>query len=83
MKKENEKRILVIYGGVSCEHDISVITGVLALNCIDGKNFTPVPFYITENGCFTGDKLFDVGFYKNFTESGLTRCALFPRDRNL
>lgn len=83
MKSEKAKNVLVTFGGISCEHDISVITGVLALNCLNGEKYNPVPFYITENGCFTGDKLFDVSFYRNFTEKGLTRCAVFPSDGRL
>ncbi len=65
MEKNNAKKILVVFGGVSSERDISVITGVLTLNCIDRQKYIPVPLYVTDNACFTGDKLFDLSFYKS------------------
>ena len=33
------KNIAVFFGGQSVEHDISVITGVMAINCIDKEKF--------------------------------------------
>ena len=29
------ENVLVFFGGISCEHDISVITGVMSLNALD------------------------------------------------
>ena len=73
MKKSEEKRILVVFGGISCEHDISIITGVLTLNCLKGTKFKPVPVYLTDGGAYTGDALFDLSFYKNFDAKKLRR----------
>ncbi|MBP5307739.1 MAG: hypothetical protein J6Z34_01225 [Clostridia bacterium] len=83
MKKGNVKNVLFVFGGVSCERDISVITGVLALNCTDKNIYNPVPLYITENGCFTGDKLFDLSFYKARSLDGAEKAALLAGDGNL
>jgi len=71
------KRVLVLFGGESCEHDISIITGVLALNCIDKELYSPVPVYITEDGWYTGEELFDLAFYKRRDVKGLARVVPF------
>lgn len=71
------KNILVFYGGKSCEHDVSVITGVLTLNSIDKSLYNPVPVYVSRSGAwYTGNALFDVSFYKNFQEKPLKKVTL-------
>ena len=71
------KNILVFYGGKSCEHDVSVITGVLTLNSIDKNLYNPIPIYLSRLGVwYTGDALFDVSFYKNFQEKKLKKVTL-------
>ena len=40
--------IAVIFGGVSCEHDISIITGIQVINNLDKYNV--IPIYITKDG---------------------------------
>ena len=71
------KNILVFYGGKSCEHDVSVITGVLTLNSIDKTLYNPVPIYVSKKGeRYTGKELFDVSFYKNFQEKPLKKVTL-------
>ena len=60
------KNIAVFFGGVSVEHDISVITGVLTLNSLDKSIYNPVPIYIDRDGkWYTGESLFNVSNYKN------------------
>ena len=60
------KNIAVFFGGKSCEHDISVITGVLTLNSIDKTKFNAIPIYVDLDGCwYTGKTLNDVAIYKN------------------
>ena len=73
MKKSEDKKILVIFGGISCEHDISIITGVMTLNCLKGTRYSPVPVYLRDDGAYTGNALFDLSFYKNFDEKKLRR----------
>ncbi len=59
------KNVLVVFGGKSCEHEVSVITGVLTLNSIDKEKYNPVPVYIGSNGeWYTGEELCDISFYK-------------------
>lgn len=75
------KNILVFFGGRSTEHDVSIITGVLTLNSIDKTKFLPIPIYITKSGeWFTGDKLKNIEFFKNFNEKGLKKVRLGVSD---
>ena len=84
------KNVLVFFGGVSCEHDVSVITGVMALNAMDKSKYTAIPVYVSKDGVwFTGEKLKDLAFYKTLknkngaTNKYLTRCVLLPSDDKL
>lgn len=78
------KNILVFFGGKSCEHDISVITGVLTLNSIDKTIFNPYPVYISRGGeWYTGKELFDVSFYKNFSAKKLKKVTLISGESSL
>ncbi len=81
---EKLKNILVVFGGDSLEHDISIITGVLVANSISKDKFKPIPCYINKQGFwFIGEKLFDVGYYKNLNEKELKRVALFSGEKKL
>ncbi len=67
------KNIIIIFGGVSPEHDVSIITGCLVINSLDRQKFNPIPLYVTKSGqWFTGDKLKKLAFFKQFTQKGLT-----------
>jgi D-alanine-D-alanine ligase len=46
----DKKNILVIFGGRSVEHDISIITAQQVMNAIDLKNFNILPVYISIDG---------------------------------
>ncbi len=81
MKKQS-KSVLVVFGGRSSEHDVSVITGVLTLNCIDKERYDPIPLYINDEGWFTGKNLFDLsGFGKG--EPKAERVVILPGDTSL
>ena len=76
------KNILVFFGGVSCERDVSVITGVMTANCIDGKGYNAVPVYVDGRGEWHSDeKLKNLAFYGEKNES--RRVALVPGDDTL
>lgn len=60
------QNILVFFGGKSVEHDVSIITGVMALNTIKRSKYNAVPIYVDRQGKFyTGESLFDLSSYKN------------------
>jgi D-alanine-D-alanine ligase len=51
-------RVAVFFGGRSPEHDISVITGLQALEALDGDRFDSFPVYVAPDGkWFLGDAL--------------------------
>lgn len=60
------EKILVIYGGKSVEHDISIITALQAMNAIK-NDYEILPVYVSHEGEFlTGDNLQDVNIYSDF-----------------
>lgn len=61
-----KKNIIVLFGGESTEHDISIITGVQTLNNIDAYLFNIIPVYINKNGvAITSKKFFDINTFKS------------------
>ncbi|MBQ7373177.1 MAG: ATP-grasp domain-containing protein [Clostridia bacterium] len=78
------KNVLVFFGGQSCEHDVSVITGVMTLNAVDKSEYNPIPVFVSKSGeWFTGDNLRDLSIYKNLKTDGLKKCLLLPSDDRL
>ena len=70
------KNILVFFGGVSQESDVSVLTGVLTLNSLDKEQFNAIPVYIDKKGVwYTGEEMKKVGFFKNFNAKKAKRCV--------
>jgi len=48
--------VAVIFGGISPEHEVSVITGLQALENLDKEKFIGIPIYVSKKGeLFTGD----------------------------
>ena len=59
----------VIFGGRSVEHDVSIVTGLQWIENAS-QQYTIIPIYITRNGnWYTGDRLLDVDFLRNFDEN--------------
>ena len=77
------KNVLVFFGGVSCEHEVSVITGVMTANCLSGEaNVYPV-YIDTEGKWHTGEKLKDLSWYKTRDFSEVTPVSVFAGDNRL
>lgn len=53
--------IAVLFGGVSTEHEVSIITGVQILNVLDKSKYKVIPIYITKDGKWVKG---DESFYK-------------------
>ena len=69
-------RLGVIFGGVSVEHEVSVISALQAMQNIDTNRYDVIAIYITKDGeWYTGDMLkdgsivIDVGI--NNTDNGI------------
>ena len=68
------RNVAVFFGGKSCEHEISIVTGVMVLNLLDKTKYTVFPVYIDLQGrTYTSSSMFDVqifheGSRKNFQQ---------------
>lgn len=61
-----KKNVLIMFGGRSVEHEVSVITGLQVAENIDKEKYNVVPLFITKQGeWYTGDDLLDIKNYKN------------------
>lgn len=73
------KRVAVLFGGKSPEHDVSIVTGLQVLGAIDPELFSAFPVYVSTAGnWYVGEELRDRKFYvpgPNALE-GLTRVTL-------
>lgn len=72
-----QKNILVIFGGVSNENEISVITGTMAANVLKGAGYSVIPLYIAQNGKFYSDeKLADISGFSGDKYSSFPRAIV-------
>lgn len=73
----------VVFGGVSPEHEVSVITSLQAAAAMDRAAYTPVPVYIAKSGrWYTGAGLLDVERYRDLDAvvAGATEVTLQRRE---
>lgn len=60
------RKVVVLFGGTSCEREISILTGVLAMNLMDRERFDPVPVYFHSDGrAYSSPQMTSVDFFKN------------------
>lgn len=82
-----KEKIAVIFGGMSCEHDVSIITGMQACLALEKSvRYEVVPIYISHDGeFFTSDILKDVSMIKHFSEytSKFKKVCFMAGDNNL
>lgn len=74
---------VVVFGGKSCEHDISIVTGGQVISKLDEYLYKIIPIYIDKNGeWFAGDNLKDLD---NFPDNlgKLHKVAFVSKDNNL
>lgn len=63
----------LVFGGESCEHDISIITALSTYNAI--KNKIKITLIYMKNGSFyVGEKLSEINSYKHFSTRGLKKA---------
>lgn len=64
-----KRNLAVVFGGKSVEHDVSIITGQQLMDNADPDKYNVIPIYISRAGkWFTGLKLRDAGFMRDFDE---------------
>ena len=55
------KHLIVAFGGVSPEHEVSVLSAMQAIAALKHSGYTLIPLYISKAGkWFTGDDLLDL-----------------------
>lgn len=75
----------VIFGGVSVEHEISIISAVQAMNAIDTEKYDIVPIYIAKDRTwYTGKMLMDIDVYKDFEDlkKYATKVTMYKKDNS-
>ena len=80
------KKIGVVFGGRSVEHEVSVITGMQIIENIDKSKYEPVAIYITKEGKWlTGPGLLEFKNFKNNNFSDSKEVIMSTRygDKNL
>ena len=71
------RKVAVVFGGKSCENEISVLTGVFVLNLIDKAKYSTIPLYMhTDGGIYTSPKMTDVGVFRDKKYSCFQRVFL-------
>lgn len=62
-------RVGVLFGGVSVEHEISIISAVQAMQSMDTNKYEIIPIYMAKDRTwYTGKMLMDVEVYKDFED---------------
>ncbi|HEX7017408.1 MAG TPA: D-alanine--D-alanine ligase family protein [Patescibacteria group bacterium] len=76
----SKKNLAVFFGGISPEHEVSVITGIQLMKHVDKDKYNVVPVYIDKaGGWWSGEELTSVESYKNqnlFQPTGFTPFSL-------
>ncbi|MCL2751628.1 MAG: D-alanine--D-alanine ligase [Firmicutes bacterium] len=73
------ENIAVLFGGRSCEHDISVITAMQAIHALDKAKYSVIPVYIGIDGDFyTGAALLETAFYRKPIYKRLKKAYFCP-----
>lgn len=76
------KNLIIAFGGVSPEHEVSVLTAIQAISSMQKSEYNLVPLYITKSGKWlTGQELLELETYKDIPklEEVAIRCA-FVKD---
>lgn len=73
------KKVGIIFGGQSVEHEVSVITGMQIVENLDKSKYEAVPIYITKEGKWlTGPSLGDFKTYKEGNFKDAKQIILSP-----
>lgn len=65
-----EKKLAVLFGGRSVEHEISVITALQLIEAVDQSRYHITPVYLSQQGpWYTGEALLDKSFYRQLPAS--------------
>lgn len=65
-----KKNILVLYGGVSTEHEVSIVSALQVMHALKEAGNKVMPGYISKKGNWYlgNDRFFEPGFYRNLKQ---------------
>ena len=72
-------KLAVFFGGRSVEHDVSIVTGLQAIEHVNLEKYAVIPVYLARNGAwYIGEKLLDVSIFQEFEkhEAEVTQVRL-------
>jgi D-alanine-D-alanine ligase len=78
---KDKKRVAVLFGGRSSEHEISIITALQLIEAMDTLVYDVIPVYICQLGkWWTGNALLDSKFYLHFAaqKNRIQEVTLLP-----
>ena len=68
------RKVAVLFGGRSCENEISVLTAVFVMRLLDRTKYTVVPVYIhLDGGMYSSEKMFDLDVFREKQLGGFER----------
>ena len=63
-------KVLVVFGGESVEHEVSIISALQAIQNIDESKYEVIPLYISKDKIWwTGNMLKEIEFYKDLEDN--------------
>ena len=77
-------KVLVIFGGESVEHEVSIISGVQAMQYLDESKYNVIPLYISKDRTwYTGNMLKEIEFYKELDNNlkFATKVTLYKKGK--
>lgn len=65
----SQRNVVVAFGGMSPEHEVSVLTAMQAISSLQDTDYRLIPLYITKSGRWlTGDSLLELENYKDLKQ---------------
>ena len=77
-------KLLVIFGGESVEHEVSIISALQAIKNIDEDRYQVIPLYISKDKVwYTGNMLKEMEFYKDLDNNlkFATKVVLYKKNK--
>lgn len=79
----SHKNLIVAFGGVSPEHEVSVLTAIQAISALQESSYNCIPLYVTKSGRWlTGENLLDLSNFKELgkLEKESASCAFVKNE---
>lgn len=78
-------KVLVIFGGESTEHEVSIISALQAISNMDETKYEVIPLYISKDKVwYTGNALKEIEFYKDLENNlkFVDQVVLYKKDKS-